>query len=226
MSNTPTNNNEATTNQIIDLIAKYYNVFLSVGLLTLAYYLKWNAIVLILFVLSLSLFIPAVKKVVDSTVSDGVKKVIATFMAGVSAIAGFFGLNNQEPVKPVNNNANNSSVVVSSTSKSSLVNNKISSSTANNSTNSVAKIESSKTVDSKGNIFNQIFGGDKKTSSVSSISTQNQANKSQDNQPRPKGFVEGNCSDLKAKGIVNIKKGDVNYTEERDRNNDGVACEE
>ncbi len=220
MSDNSTNNNATTINKIIDLVAKYYNIFLSLGLLGLAYYLKWNPIILVLFVSSLVLFVPAVKKTVDAKVSDGVKKTIATFMAGVSAIAGFFGLN-QEPPKPVNNNINNSSVVVSSVSKSSLTITKLSSSSVI--TNNSAKIETSKSPESKVNTTNQNVSSDKKTSSMSTQTQSNNQTKS--DQPKPKGFIEGSCEELKTKGIVNIKRGDANYTEARDRNNDGVACE-
>ena len=40
------------------------------------------------------------------------------------------------------------------------------------------------------------------------------------------GYVSGTCKDLKASGVgSNFTPGDANYTQKRDRDNDGVACE-
>lgn len=40
------------------------------------------------------------------------------------------------------------------------------------------------------------------------------------------GYVSGTCKDLKASGVgSNFRPGDANYTSERDRDDDGVACE-
>jgi hypothetical protein len=40
------------------------------------------------------------------------------------------------------------------------------------------------------------------------------------------GYVSGTCKDLRARGIGgNFTPGDANYTPERDRDDDGVACE-
>ena len=39
------------------------------------------------------------------------------------------------------------------------------------------------------------------------------------------GFVSGTCGELKARGLGPFYPGDANYTNRRDRDNDGVACE-
>ena len=39
------------------------------------------------------------------------------------------------------------------------------------------------------------------------------------------GFVSGTCKDLKAQGLGPFYPGDANYTNKRDRDNDGIACE-
>jgi hypothetical protein len=40
------------------------------------------------------------------------------------------------------------------------------------------------------------------------------------------GYVSGTCKDLRASGVgSNFTPGDANYTPERDRDEDGVACE-
>lgn len=38
-------------------------------------------------------------------------------------------------------------------------------------------------------------------------------------------FIAGSCTELRKRGIGNFPKGSVNYTANRDRNNDGIACE-
>lgn len=43
--------------------------------------------------------------------------------------------------------------------------------------------------------------------------------------PDTSGFVAGTCKELRAQGLSDFSPGDPNYTESRDRDNDGVACE-
>lgn len=44
--------------------------------------------------------------------------------------------------------------------------------------------------------------------------------------PSAFGYVDGTCKELKAMGLGNFGVNDPNYTDSRDRDNDGVACEE
>jgi micrococcal nuclease len=39
------------------------------------------------------------------------------------------------------------------------------------------------------------------------------------------GFIKGSCASLKKLGLGNFERGDPNYTEARDRDEDGIACE-
>ena len=39
------------------------------------------------------------------------------------------------------------------------------------------------------------------------------------------GFIKGSCASLKKLGLGNFREGDPNYTQSRDRDNDGLACE-
>ena len=39
------------------------------------------------------------------------------------------------------------------------------------------------------------------------------------------GYISGTCSDLRRLGLSNFRPGDPNYTSSRDRDGDGVACE-
>ena len=39
------------------------------------------------------------------------------------------------------------------------------------------------------------------------------------------GFIKGTCASLKKLGLGNFERGDPNYTEARDRDEDGIACE-
>ena len=39
------------------------------------------------------------------------------------------------------------------------------------------------------------------------------------------GFIAGTCKRLKAQGLGPFYEGDINYTPQRDRDNDGIACE-
>ena len=39
------------------------------------------------------------------------------------------------------------------------------------------------------------------------------------------GFIKGSCASLKKLGLGNFERGDPNYTEARDRDDDGIACE-
>jgi hypothetical protein len=199
--------NAQAANQFLDLAAKFYNVVLSLGLLALAYYLKWNVIVLVLFAISLLLFVPPIKRAVDNVVSEAVKKVIAAFMAMVAAVSGFFGIGNQEPVQPpTQNNKALSSQVFSGQS----------------SIKAPTAAQNRASSSANGGFLGNIFGGNNNSSN------NNQNNKDQnnkDNQPRPKGYIEGTCEDLKAKGVGVVRRGEPNYSEERDRDGDGVACE-
>jgi hypothetical protein len=44
-------------------------------------------------------------------------------------------------------------------------------------------------------------------------------------EPSGSGYVGGSCKDLAASGLGPFYPGDANYTSQRDRDNDGVACE-
>jgi hypothetical protein len=39
------------------------------------------------------------------------------------------------------------------------------------------------------------------------------------------GYIAGNCEDLKSRGLSDFRPGDPNYTNRRDGDADGVACE-
>ena len=39
------------------------------------------------------------------------------------------------------------------------------------------------------------------------------------------GYIDGNCEDLKSRGLSDFGPGDPNYTNRRDGDADGVACE-
>jgi Excalibur calcium-binding domain len=73
---------------------------------------------------------------------------------------------------------------------------------------------------SLGNIALPVEANQKKQSTP-----QQQVNNANTKKIVAKKFVTGTCKELKAKGIYNIPKGDVNYNKQRDRDNDGIACE-
>ena len=38
-------------------------------------------------------------------------------------------------------------------------------------------------------------------------------------------YISGSCKDLRSQGLSHFTRGDANYTNKRDRDNDGIACE-
>jgi hypothetical protein len=44
-------------------------------------------------------------------------------------------------------------------------------------------------------------------------------------EPESRGFVPGTCKELRALGLSRFTEGDPNYTPQRDRDRDGIACE-
>jgi hypothetical protein len=75
----------------------------------------------------------------------------------------------------------------------------------------------------KGTSWDVLIDGESKEIKIESTASQALMNKVCDELASE--YIEGTCDVLHEIGIVNIQRNEANYTEDRDRDMDGVACE-